>query len=227
MRIRRTWAVYLGVSTATALLASSASAAPWAETGDAGSLPSTAQVPAGSGSLDSISGTISGNMDQDVYTIFIPDPSQFSAVTTGGDPPDQDDHLDAILALFDEDGLGIFLNDDAVEDNGNAALPALPSGSGPGVYFLAIADDDVLPISDGGLIFPDPVSPFTAILDPTGPGGDQPIIDWGTMAMAIDFADGGYTITLEGAVFLPEPSALALSALALLGFLARRPSPAV
>src|SRR5215470_2717087 len=47
-----------------------ASPVTWAEVGDAGELPGTAQVPTGVGTLDAITGTI-GFHDVDLYEIFL------------------------------------------------------------------------------------------------------------------------------------------------------------
>ena len=218
--------------TATCLIPSQAHAVEWAEVDDAGPVLATAQEPLGNGALTLISGTVSQSQpdvpindlsafgasvaDVDLYQIFIDDPSGFSAETTNGDATNSNLEFDAVLALFDSDGFGVYLNDDGVLDNGNAILPA-GNAFGPmvqGTYYLAIFDDNVVALSalnPNGLIFPDPGSP-TQVVDATGPGGSSPLLDW-FPSLPIN-ASRDYTILLTG-VTLPEPNAAALAAVAL------------
>jgi hypothetical protein len=227
---RSGWRTILFASAAAALLGSgSARATPWAELGDAGELPASAQQPVGSGVLDSISGTIAAVDDRDLFRIRITDPAAFSAITSGGDPTNPATQLDAILALFDASGRGIVLNDDRVLNDGDGELGALPLGATPGIYYLAIFDDDSLPVSGSGsfpddLIWTPPVSPFTGQRVPDGGGASAPISGW--VASSSDALGSGYVISLVGATFVPEPqfSALALFAtLALAGLRGLRP----
>jgi hypothetical protein len=72
------------VLAALAGLATAAHAQTWDETvnggGDAGDLPASAQVCAGSGPLTTITGT-NGATDADMFAILITDPASFSAST--------------------------------------------------------------------------------------------------------------------------------------------------
>jgi hypothetical protein len=218
---RSAWRTILLASAATALLGPSAArATPWSELGDAGELPASAQQPTGSGALDSISGSIGAVDDRDLFRIRITDPAAFSAIASGGDPADPATQLDAMLALFDASGRGIVLNDDRVLDDGNSELGALPLGATPGIYFLAIFDDDSLPVSGSGtfpadLIWTSPVSPFTGQRVPDGGGGGAPISGW--VASSSDPLGSGYVISLVGATFVPEPQLSVLALCAALG----------
>ncbi len=180
-----------------------AHAVDWSESGDAGQLTGAAQVtsgPAGQ-TLDTISGTISSTQDVDLYRIQISNPSGFSASTTGGDSPP----FDAVMALFDAEGFGVYLNDDGAFNVGDPTLPAgHPLGpSSAGIYYIAIFSDETLPFSGAGasiddLIFPIPDAPYTDVVGPTGGGGGAPLSGWATQSV---FALGnGYTIFLTGAV---------------------------
>jgi hypothetical protein len=174
----------------------------WAESPDAGDLPGTAQVTNGMANqaLNTISGTITNTQDVDLYKIVISNPNAFSASTTGGDSYP----FDAVLALFDANGLGVYLNDDGAFNIGDPLLPAgHPLGpSNPGFYYIAIFSDETLPFSGAGvsindLIFPIPQAPYTEVLGPTGGGGNAPVSGWATENV---FTLGaGYQINLSGA----------------------------
>jgi hypothetical protein len=193
-------------ATVTALIlvifGSPAYAVDWTESPDAGDLPGTAQVVRGPANqaLNTISGTIANTQDVDLYKIQISAPNAFSASTTGGDSPP----FDAVLALFDASGLGVYFNDDGVFNDGNPSLPAgHPLGpSSPGIYYLAIFSDETLPFSGAGvsendLIFPVAQPPFNEVLGPTSSGGSAPLSGWATDGM---FTLGaGYQIFLTGA----------------------------
>ena len=137
-------------------------------------LPSTAQVPFGSGALDAITGTVTSPSDADMYRICLTGGGTFSA-SLG--LPDGFQGFDAQLYLFDSSGNGVYAND----DNGRILGPSLlPAGhpltpADPGTYYLAISAFDNDPVSVGGEIFPDT---FTAVAGPTGPGGGSSITDW-------------------------------------------------
>jgi hypothetical protein len=192
---------------------SQATALPWFEVGEAGQLPGTAQIVAGAGALESISGTVSSANDADMFLIFISNPATFSATTVGpGGTLD-----DTQLFLFNAGGLGVYANDDSV-----GVRSTLPAGNpnGPlvaGLYYLVISSYNNDPTSAGGLIFPS--TPFTSVFGPTGPGGALPISGWSGSG-----GTGTYTINLTGASFVPEPGSAALLgvSLLLLGFLRRR-----
>ncbi len=66
----------------TVAVAGSNALGAWTEVGDAGDLPGTAQVVAGSGPLDSIFGVMN-DPDVDMYKIYISDPAGFSAPGAG------------------------------------------------------------------------------------------------------------------------------------------------
>jgi hypothetical protein len=159
----------------------------------------------GLGSLGSILGTIDRPTDVDMYLIYIDGGGTFSATTvgTGGSL------ADTALYLFDENGRGVYANDDADNATKRSTLPAGGSLTPvtAGFYYLAIAASGIAPISSptDNLIFPS--FPFTGVFGPTGPGGGSAISDWrGTGA-----GTGSYTINLTGAQFAnPEPGSLAL-----------------
>lgn len=180
----------------------------WTEIGDAGDLPGTAQIVQGVGSVDSISGALTGGADGvDMYQIYISDPLGFSAATigTGFDPQ---------LFLFDEFGMGVYAND----DGGPGLESLLPAGHAYspttiGRYYLAISVYDRDPYSGGGYIFPD--IPFTDVFGPIGPGGGNPISYWSYDPL-IDQGYGNYNIQLTGVTGItniPAPSAIFLGTL--------------
>jgi hypothetical protein len=193
----------------------------WVEVGDAGQLPTTAQVTGTTpfAPLTAIFGTIDSagpNGDVDLYQIRIVDPAGFSATTVNAFGTLTDTHL----FLFDANGRGVYANDDASASTRRSTLPAgLAIGpQQPGLYYLGISAFDREPVSAGGLIFPD--FPFTGVFGPTGPGGGSPLINWaGSGAF-----QGTYRIDLTGAVgaeIIPEPATLSLFGLGLAGALGR------
>jgi len=81
---------------------------PFAEVGDAGQLPGTAQQVQGiSGAVTAITGTISNENDVDMFRLCINDVSNWEALS----PSVQ---IDPMLSLFDKDGNGFVFNDDNV-----------------------------------------------------------------------------------------------------------------
>jgi len=175
------------------------------ESGDAGDLPGTAQVTAGSGLLDTIYGTING-ADVDMYQIYIYDPASFSAYASGPTGPDSQ------LFLFDQSGMGIEANDDVSSLNLNAYLTAgnTYSPTTPGLYYIAISQYDIDPYSASGLIFPS--FPYDGLYGPTEPGGGSPVTTWsGGFALGTDVE---YQIEMVGASYaVPAPGAFVLGAL--------------
>lgn len=169
-------------------LASSASAQDWVESGDAGDLPGTAQVPAGSGALLSISGSIASNADADMYCISIPTTSTFRASTCGGTT------IDTQLWLFNSDGMGISFNDD---DPGACGLQSTLTGvfvPGPGQYYLAIStySNDATNAA-GQEIWLD--QPFGTERAPDGAGAGDPFVTgWNGGGLS----SGQYRIALQG-----------------------------
>ena len=102
------------------LFSNTASAKTWTETSDAGELLGSAQTTIGTGDIDKITGTISTSYDVDLYKIKISDPTKFSALVSGGEGSY---NWDSVLTLFNENGLGLYRNDDAESDSGNSGLP--------------------------------------------------------------------------------------------------------
>jgi hypothetical protein len=188
----------------------------WAEVGDAGQLPATAQVTTGGGPLTAITGTIDTPNDVDMFAIRITSPSTFSATTVG----QPGTHFDTQLFLFDSNGRGVEANDDVSTTNLRSTLTsigALPSG----IYYLAISSFNADPVAPGGLrLFPEPeetIAPtFGLPVGPTGPGGGLPVADWTTGGLSA----GTYQIALTGAEFaIPEPGSVLLFGLGLAGAL--------
>jgi hypothetical protein len=173
--------------------AAAAGTGTWAESGDAGDLPSTAQKPVLLSSpspvntLTSITGTIAGTAGADMYRIckLVTGPA---SATTDGTPGTL---ADTQLFLFNSSGFGIRANDDVV----TSFRSTLPSEVlSRGIYYLAISGFDADPVSVGGEIFPD--APFTGVFGPTGPGGGSPIVGWSGSE-----STGTYTINLTGWYF--------------------------
>lgn len=162
---------------------------------DAGDLPETAQVPVGAGALNSISGTLSGVSDVDMFQVCLPGGGTFSAATVAPGSAT----FDTQLFLFDSAGIGVYMNDDEFP-SGAPFHSLLPAGhaltpADDGVYYLAVSAFNADPVSAGGAIFP-AGAPFDAVNGPTGAGGAQPVSGWTAHERV-----GVYTIALTGAEF--------------------------
>lgn len=157
------------------------------ENGDAGELPATAQDLGAEPALDSVAGTLDGPDDRDVYRACLAGGGSFSASTVGGT------EIDTQLFLLDQDGRGVYANDDAPGVLGQSALPAgdplTPAVAG--AYYLALSRYNQDPVGELG----DPL--FADVVDTVGPLSGDPIAAW-TAGREGTF--GAYTIALTGAV---------------------------
>jgi hypothetical protein len=191
----------------------------YTEVGDAGNNIPSAQIIYGSGPLNQIVGHLNAPGDTtggvDLFEIYVSDPTNFSAFTSGGVP-------DPELALFDISGHGYEMGRDIDgANNRQGFLIGDPSGTTPPLAaYLWISLQDREPgcgsspmFGSGGTQYPNPagtISPCSL----TGPVGSVNGLNAGS-----NFA---YTITLTGASFMPvpEPAAVSLLALGLLAFAA-------
>ena len=202
--------------------------ATWSETGDAGSLPATAQNAGGTpfAPLTAITGTLTlslGISEADMYEIYIGNPATFSATTTGFSPGVN--NFDTQLFLFDLSGHGIYANDDDTTSGGpQSTLPAgtaFMSSLSAGFYYILITGSGQFPADTlGHPIFPnftlsggsaDP----TGVYGPTGTGGANAIAGY----TGSSNEGGNYSIALTGAQVVPEPSIVGLMLPGLAGLL--------
>ena len=176
------------LTTLAILLGAPAGAAPWAEVGDAGDLPATAQIPNGLGSLDSITGVIFTSLDKDMYVIQITDPALFSATVLPAGTL-----LDPQLFLFDAAGVGVYGNDD--DGDPFSTLPAgdALSPTVAGTYHLAISGFDNDPTDGIVEIFVD------VKLGVQAPAILAPVAGW---SPTFSVFGGSYEIALTGASFV-------------------------
>jgi hypothetical protein len=190
----------------------------------AGPLPGSAEDLTGV-NVSEIDGSIPNDgdaLDVNVFKINITNYVDFSAISVGS----AFDIPDTIMVLFDSSGDGVYANDDNSGSNTLACLPSAdgsnpcsssrPAGVGPasdGIYYLAIAYSQDLPLSAAGEIF----TIFNST-DVVGPdltmGGGSPITGWdGDVFTSPDFDDTNYTILLTGvSATTPEPATWTLLA---------------
>lgn len=158
------------LATVALLAAPAASAQVWAEDGDAGDLLGTAQVTLGAGGLTSITGTLAGHGDADLYCI------QLTATPPWGLPLvslqcSQD--ADPSPWLFDAAGLGVRANQ--ICSGGMKILTAPNVSLAPGLYYVAVSHNDQAPFSAGGGIWQTPVF---GPQSPDGPGAAGGLLNW-------------------------------------------------
>lgn len=178
----------------------------WLEGPDAGELVATAQVPAGSGPLGAIIGSLSAG-DVDLYRIRVEDWSLFSASTVNSLTT-----IDTQIFLFDASGNGIAYNDDS--GGLRSALPAgntLYSGLTAGDYLIAISQFNRDPRDgNGNFIFG---NAFAGVFGPEAGAGSL-----GSWSGATG-GGGDYRLDLTGAGYVggvvPIPTAAGLGLLGL------------
>lgn len=171
----------------------------WTETGEAGDLPGTAQVPAGAGPLTQIDGNLDdptipegGGNDRDMYLIHIDDPLTFDATTANGTT------LDTQLFLFLPSGVGVSFNDD--DETGVGGLRSRVTGQfvpAPGNYLLAVSRYDRDPTAAGDEIWAD--TPYNVERQPDGVNPTGAVDGWN--GIATTSITGSYSIFLTGASF--------------------------
>jgi hypothetical protein len=200
---------FVFVTAAVAVCAGFARASVITEVGDAGSIPSTAQIVPDAvfdGTPISLQGTLPVGSDVDMYRIKIDNPASFSASVVA--------HItstivaDTQIFLFNSAGVGVVFDDnDPLASDGRSRITGqlVPA---PGVYYLAVSFFDVDPVNIGNVeLWND--SPNNVERAPDGPAADFAVDHW--------FGDvnkgAGYTITI-----IPAPSAV----LPLLGLAALR-----
>lgn len=156
----------LGLALAALLMAGTAVAQTWNETGDAGQLPGTAQITLGAGALTMINGTLGSASDVDMFCIKIMNRTAFSArlacVVAGGPH----------VWLFDATGKGVAANSQCL--GGGKVL----SGTfvlTTGTYYIAVAYDGVLPTAGPNAIW---LQAFSNERAPDGPGSASAITGW-------------------------------------------------
>lgn len=177
------------------LSSTTADAAPWYESGDAGDSIATANIPAGTGNMHQIIGNITLVPDNvDMYCVNIPFLAGFSAnisctVTTERD-----------LWLFDSNGYGVSLNDSCT---GGWVFINGAFGSADGQYYLAISSTEDEALSTSGTIWDPPFA--SGQRAPDGPGAADPLTGWSTYNfMAVE----PYLITIEGGEFCEDAVAV-------------------
>jgi hypothetical protein len=191
----------------------------WSESGvnGAGDLLPTAQSTYDSSykSLSGITGVLSATIpiggsplyQVDLYKIRVSDPLAFSAKTL-------DTGFDTALYLFDETGLGVYMNDD--DPGSTSGLTSLLSGDtdGDGIFYLAIAFGGYAALDMAG----------ASIFDALGLGVGGPLAAWEPGYPAFEETPWSYSIALTGATNaeLPEPGTVGLVLAAGLGLWASR-----
>lgn len=180
---------HLPMVLAVALLTTaSARAQIWNEIEDAGSLVSTAQLPAGPGSLTTINGNLETSTDIDVFCIRIASVASFSAKLSCTVVAEDD------LYLFNSGGFGVSAFTGCAGGNVTISSTYVPA---TGNYYLAVVPSGVLPSAGAGLIW---TSDSGSGIEraPDGPGVGASLAGWsGTPALF----QVPYTLRLTGCAY--------------------------
>ena len=166
--------------------------------GDAGSLPSNADITIGSGALNTICGNIADATDGvDMYEIMITG-SSFTAVVSDRNGST----LDPALFLFDSSGTALY-----ADEAGTLSGLTLTQG----LYYLAVTSDSNDPTKHNGNTLFSLVP--TGLLTPDT--GNPNVTGWNSGGAS----SGTYSIALTSATYAqaPEPAALGLMSIGLLG----------
>ncbi len=157
-------------------------------------LPASAQVPSGTGSLDSVSGTLGPGDAADMFKFDICDFANFSASTVGNTTQDTQ------LFLFDSAGNAVQMNDDTPAGGGLQSAMGAEFVTANGTYFIAISHYD----NDPNNAIPAAIwadTPFNVVRAPDGAhGGDLQPASWDTL----NTAAFPYTVTLTGSCYFEE-----------------------
>ncbi len=203
--------------------------------GDAGTSRDDAKdvkTDSGQGPVGLISGSLTGTSTltgygdyQDVYRIYIADPTMFRAETYGDIGSNNPLH-NPMLYLFNEAGQGIMANDNEHQDTGMSKLvnedaSGQPIFTGAGIYYLAITSGPSEALTEIGN---DPVPIFGMGMPGNDVGLVLPRPEYGSFSWTgwtnPDFENfGDYEIGLGGVMSLPIP---APGAIALIGLAAIR-----
>jgi hypothetical protein len=204
------------------LAASTVLAGPdWAEEDDAGSTLPGAQIPIGTGPLQSISGELEGRGGDfsDMFIIGVADPANFTMQIHSA-------MFDAQLFIFHithaGGAYGLLANERrSLTDNRPFLTRVATDGTGaildlPGDYLIAISGFGHNPVSSTGLIFN--ITNPIEVSGADGPGGFNRQIGWQGVG-----GTGQYVVHLTGATFpsIPAPGAGTMVIAGLL-FAARR-----
>ncbi|HYE63057.1 MAG TPA: DVUA0089 family protein [Phycisphaerales bacterium] len=165
------------------------------EQGDSGDLPATAQVPAGSGTLYTIFGSIGPGIE-DLYKIQICDPANFVVTTVGGTG------LDTRLFIFDTAGNGVLYNDDYEASATEYYYQSRIHNTGvltAGEYYVGVSVFQRMARNSTGQDMWLNL-PYEAVRAPDGPGAASPLAAWGGTAFE---TTGEYVLSLTGACFIP------------------------
>jgi subtilisin-like proprotein convertase family protein len=171
----------------------------WDETanggGDAGDLPSSAQIPTGTDPFVSIAGDFPTTNDADLFTINICDVATFTANTFNADTT-----IDTQLFLFNPDGTGVTFNDDVPDGfPGDLSLQSRITGqfvAAAGNFLLGVSRYDNDPQDSAALpLWID--TPFNIERQPDGTGAANPVASWTGGALGT----GTYRVDLTGTCF--------------------------
>jgi hypothetical protein len=166
----------------------------WTEA-NAGHLPLTAETTVGTGPLQRIDGSLTGNTDIDMYLIHVDDPTTFRCTTVGGAT------WDTTLWMFHRDGRGIAFQED---DMGLQSTLTGQFLGGPGYVLIAITawDNDPLDVANQQL-WQD--TPWNVERQPDGPGAANPVNQWDLLVPPSN-PGGPYSMFLSGASFAASSS---------------------
>jgi hypothetical protein len=184
---------------------------------DAGSTTKTAKVCKGSGTVLSARGALSLGLltgdPVDLFLVYVPNPSLFSATVATTAPSNLDTQLFLFQVTLDANGEPTGAYAVAGNDNMAAGVPlskvTFPVGStqyAPGVYALGVTVSGVRPYtystSANGNRVPQDMftTSTTGLMLPTTIGTNLPLRSWnGTQALA-----GSYRISFTGTTLIPQ-----------------------
>ena len=195
------------------------------ESGDAGDVPSSAQILYGSGVIDTIFGRMSHDSAwTDMYGIYLQGGGTFNFVQSVVPSGNNGDFGTLNIFLFDSLGHGI------IGDKGNGGIHNfVPSATG--LFYLAIipSHGDPYALTDPVHNFQEKIftiQQFGGTVLPGGPAANLPVYSWGGSfgatpdAYRIDLRGGAEFVPTPGSA--PEPGTHALLGLGLAGLAASR-----
>ena len=209
-------AVFAAACISAGYMPSTSWATAFTETGDAGDLPSGAQLlTPGISSTDTLTGSLTlstgGVSESDMYQFTVAGNVSLTASTYSAAFTPGFNNFDSQIAIFSNAGVGLAVNDDAT---GGGSQSSVTLTLGPGSYYLLISGSGRFAVDGtGALIFPNFTDGTTDATGTYAATSASPITGY----TGSSNEGGNYRIALTTVPVVPEPHTFAWMAAGMVG----------